>query len=549
MTITATSTKEEMINDIKNKIALKIFEPETGKFIIDLLNKATTLNEAFNIYQLGTNYTKTGLHYEVKKEKMSDTINYLRINKDLSFTSSNSELSHELIIGDNYPALQNLLIKYKGLVNIIYIDPPYGKDSMGQFANTNYVNSLTRDNLLSRLFPRLKLAKQLLSDDGVIFVSIDDRNQAYIKCLMDDIFEERNFIAMPMRRKNKLVMKGDGTFKNVLEPLLIYAKNKKNVTFLHTKEDTSDSDFSMISTGYGMKEVFFKPGSFNFVVKDGVIAKGNYSNLDLMNDIEIENYKNVNVFSIKAEFKWSQQKIDEKLNSNAYILVKNIKSMSPRIHFIANTSKPLDYIDDKYGKVTNEDGKADLNKILGEGMFDYPKPVDFIKFLLNIYNNNHAIVLDFFAGSGTTGQAVLEMNKDDDGCRKFILTQLDENLDISLEASQGSKRVSEILRNQIALCDLIKRPHLLSEITVERLRRIMTGSSICSYVNYKSSPLGDSLCVFEVAKVSNKEFAKEKSAFEVIDETLYVLEKFKTVKDKVEWIVNNFENTQIKLED
>ena len=155
MTITALSTKNEMINDIKNKIDLKIFEPETGYFIINLINKAESLDEAFNVYQLGTNYTKTGLHYEVKKEKLSDTIRFLEKNKELSFKNSKGNITHKIILGDNYHALQNLCISFKKDIDIIYIDPPYGKDSMGQFADTNYANSITRDNLLSMLYPRL----------------------------------------------------------------------------------------------------------------------------------------------------------------------------------------------------------------------------------------------------------------------------------------------------------------------------------------------------------------------------------------------------------
>ncbi|GHU49544.1 hypothetical protein FACS189459_1360 [Bacilli bacterium] len=89
----------------------------------------------------------------------------------------------------------NLLITHKNKIDVIYIDPPYGCDDMGEFAKTNYENQITRDNLLSMLEPRLILAKQLLSDEGVIFCSIDDKNQAYLKCLFDDEFGERNFIS------------------------------------------------------------------------------------------------------------------------------------------------------------------------------------------------------------------------------------------------------------------------------------------------------------------------------------------------------------------
>lgn len=119
---------------------------------------------------------------------MSDAIHYFEKNEQLSFSTKKDALTHKLIIGDNYKALQNLLIQYKNKIDVIYIDPPYGKDSMGEFAQTNYENAISRDNLLSMLYPRLMLAKQLLSDNGLIFCSIDDKNQAYIKCLFDEVF-------------------------------------------------------------------------------------------------------------------------------------------------------------------------------------------------------------------------------------------------------------------------------------------------------------------------------------------------------------------------
>ncbi|GAD19653.1 DNA methyltransferase [Helicobacter fennelliae] len=112
----------------------------------------------------------------------------------MSFENDKNAITHKLIIGDNYPALLNLLITYREKIKMIYIDPPYGKDDLGEFAKTNYENAITRDNLLSMLKPRLEIAKMLLKDDGVLFCSIDDRNQAYVKCLFDDIFGERNFI-------------------------------------------------------------------------------------------------------------------------------------------------------------------------------------------------------------------------------------------------------------------------------------------------------------------------------------------------------------------
>jgi adenine-specific DNA-methyltransferase len=131
---------------------------------------------------------------------------------------------HKLLIGDNYDALNNLLITHRNKINVIYIDPPYGCNSMGEFAKTNYENKISRDNLLSMLKPRLLLAKQLLSDDGVIFCSIDDKNQAHLKLLFDDVFGESNFVCNFIRRTNA---GGKNDKKNAStdhEYILCYAK-------------------------------------------------------------------------------------------------------------------------------------------------------------------------------------------------------------------------------------------------------------------------------------------------------------------------------------
>ena len=186
-------TKKELCAELDRRVSDKILEPTNAELLKKLIEKADSDNEAMMIAELGTTYKRTGLHFDKRLEKMTSDIRYFRKNEELSFHTDDSKPTHKLIIGDNYEALQNLLIEYKGKVDVIYIDPPYGKDSMGEFANTNYQNAITRDNLLSMLYPRLLLAKQLLSESGVIFCSIDDKNQAYVKCLFDEVFGEGNF--------------------------------------------------------------------------------------------------------------------------------------------------------------------------------------------------------------------------------------------------------------------------------------------------------------------------------------------------------------------
>ena len=189
-----TEIKDGLIAELERRVTDKILEPTNAELLKKLIDNADNDNEAMMIAELGTTYKKTGLHFDPRLEKMSNDIRYFKKNQKLSFHTDENKPTHKLIIGDNYEALQNLLVQYRGEVDVIYIDPPYGKDNMGDFAKTNYQNSITRDNLLSMLYPRLQLAKRLLAPSGVIFCSIDDRNQAYVKCLFDEVFEEKGFL-------------------------------------------------------------------------------------------------------------------------------------------------------------------------------------------------------------------------------------------------------------------------------------------------------------------------------------------------------------------
>src|SRR5574344_2051843 len=116
---------QSLIDDIKKRVSDKILEQSNADLLIKLIKNADSLDEAINIASLGTTYKKTGLHFDKRLEKMSDTINYFKKNEDLSFHTDDTKPTNKLIIGDNYQALQNLLIQYKNKINVIYIDPPY----------------------------------------------------------------------------------------------------------------------------------------------------------------------------------------------------------------------------------------------------------------------------------------------------------------------------------------------------------------------------------------------------------------------------------------
>ena len=185
---------EDLIREIERRVEDKVLQSSEGELLKKLIRNADNFDEAMNIARMGTVYKRTGLHFTPRIEKPTNMISYFKKNDELSFKDEKSKITHKLIIGENYDALRNLLIQYRNKVDVIYIDPPYAKDSLGEFAKTNYENAITRDNLLSMMYSRLLLAKQLLSDEGVIFCSIDDKNQAYMKCLFDDVFGEAQFV-------------------------------------------------------------------------------------------------------------------------------------------------------------------------------------------------------------------------------------------------------------------------------------------------------------------------------------------------------------------
>lgn len=235
--------KTALLAEIDKRVEDKILEPTNAELLKKLIRNADSDEEAMSIATLGTTYKRTGLHFDKRLEKMTSDIHYFKKNEGLSFRTDNEKPVNKLVIGDNYQALQNLLIQYKGGVDVIYIDPPYGKDSMGEFAQTNYENAITRDNLLSMLYPRLMLAKLLLSDSGVIFCSIDDRNQAYVKCLFDEVFGEKGFLFCVARITKKGGKTTDAIQKNndyvigySLDSSIVFSKKEKELSS-YTEED------------------------------------------------------------------------------------------------------------------------------------------------------------------------------------------------------------------------------------------------------------------------------------------------------------------------
>ena len=532
---TLKESRESLIADIDKRVEDHILEPMNAELLKKLIRQADDVDEAMMIAALGTTYKRTGFHFDKRLEKLGKDIRYFKKNKSLSFRTDESRPTHKLIIGDNYEALQNLLIEYKSRVSVIYIDPPYGKDSMGEFAQTNYENNITRDNLLSMLCPRLMLAKQLLADDGVIFCSIDDKNQAYVKCLFDEVFGEKNHITS-MPKKGVGGRQDSKHYAIGHEYLLCYARNidefqsgrieiSKKYKYFDNKKGLHYNTQLLRKWGDQSRRRdrpnLFYPIFFDLQNEDVSLKRKSESAIEILPMLDSEN---------EGRWRWGKSTMQDAID-NCTIEITKTKS-GEYIPYERLYEDPSDISTKLYSSwiddVDNSTGSTLVKEILPPDIFSYPKAVDYvIKIVSMATNKTDAIILDFFAGSGTTGHAVLDLNKKDKGNRQFILCQLNEKTDTTPKG-------------------------IAYDVTAKRLKRIMTGECYDGTKDFKwgqeNLPYGDNLDVYEIAEVANDCAAKGKTPFDVIDETLYGQPKFETLREKIAWVCSNFAHTQQYLE-
>ncbi len=506
--------KQDMLAEIQQRVGDKVLERSNAELLTKLITQADSDDEAIKIMSLGTTYKKSGLHYEKRLEKMDNTIRYFKKNEALSFRTDDSKPVHKLIIGDNYEALQNLLIQYKKGIDVIYIDPPYGKDSMGEFAKTNYENGITRDNLLSMLYPRLMLAKQLLKDTGVIFCSIDDRNQAYVKCLFDEVFGERNFVATIIWQKIHSLKNDAKYLSDCHEYIIMFAKNIESfhVNLLPRTEEMNARYTNPDNDARG-------PWQSGDLVANGERKNGHFI---------VTSPKTGKEFDVPQGKHWvySEENMKELVNTNSLWFGTNGDAFPRKKRFLsevqAGRTPSTLWLSEEVGH--NQSATKEVISIFGErGKFDFPKPISLMQQIMLISSKSDSTILDFFAGSGTTGHAVLALNEKDKGTRQFILCQSNEKTDST--------------------------PHGIAyNVTSKRLKRIMTGECYDGNKDFPwlkdNEPYGGNLDVYEIERIPNHLTADGKTPFEEIDETLYGKERFKTLKEKIDWVCQNFSNAQ-----
>ena len=351
------------------------------------------------------------------------------------------------IEGDNLEALELLKKDYAEKIRVIYIDPPYntGKDF-------TYHDRLRHSEWCSMILARLKPAWELLSDDGVIFISIDDNEVSNLRKICEEVFGEENFITQFIYEKTQHFGRQKlNTYSNA-EYILCYAKSLYNTNLkelLVENIKTELSDAPLYNASNNITELTFPAGTVKFNLKDGVYKKATSAKYELLNWVEVKNEKNVNEFTLKLKSRWSQKKVLEELKQGTTFWVKSenfavravygvgkISKTAPKQIIFTNKNNKFCTMS-RFGKyvTTNETASKELKELIKGVEFSYPKPVSLMSYLLSLiydYKNekfdNEFTVLDFFSGSGTTAHAVMELNAIDGGKRKFILVQKPENV-------------------------------------------------------------------------------------------------------------------------
>ena len=438
------------------------------------------VDEKVNGYGLnfvGRNFARAKYAQKTDKE--------LKLNTEFS---KNIDTTKNLVLkGDNLDSLKILKNHYSGKIKMIYIDPPYNTDkdefvypdkfdkeeaevlglanlSEDDFARMDFSfkTKKSHNGWLSFMYPRLLLARDLLSKDGVIFISIDDNEQANLKLLCDDVFGEENVDSMIWRkagigRDGK--MKNTTTYRKDHEYILIAYKNVQK-----------------------LNKTLEKPNWVNSYGNPDNDPRGNYKAGSISKKEEASNPNHKYYYTVKSpsgkeftrQFDISKEEFlkldkDNRIywgkNGNAVPAIKifvNEKREVNTSSIIFNEHKEFDSSLYEDNEANTTSGSKELEKLFEKdniGNEIRPKPSKLIKKLIQIGTNTDSVILDFFAGSGTTGDAVMQLNAEDGGKRKFILCQIDEPID-----EKKSKTAYEF-------CIENNLPPVISSITIERLRR------------------------------------------------------------------------------
>ena len=436
------------LNELKTK--LPEFFTKDGSFDLDKFKdqlKDKNVNELSEGYQLdfiGKDYARR------QAGEMPSTV----IVPDEKQNRGGGAHSKNLFFtGDNLEVLRHLQNNYQNKIDVIYIDPPYntGSDGFVYPDSFEYSDDKLKDMFgldddqverlksiqgksshsawLTFMYPRLVLAKRLLSDKGIIFVSIDDNESADLTMLMNSVFGEQQFKVQFIWTKTETPPALSNYSRRTTEYVLSFEKNSYGEKYYGSELENSDAP--LINGSNAERKVIFPANSCIFYkYNDATITSQQFSKIKLLDTIQIEKGKNITPFTIKGKIRLTQETINDEANKGTVFLFKST-DLNPRFLRKDANGKyrtPNTNLNKELGILTNEDGVKRVDELNLKNMFTNPKPTSLIKYLINIVGHEHPYitVMDFFAGSSTTADAVMQLNAEDGGHRRFIMVQLPE---------------------------------------------------------------------------------------------------------------------------
>ena len=448
------------------------------------------------------------------------------------------------IEGDNLEALKILQESYLGKVKMIYIDPPYNtgndfiykdkfsqsKDEYSEFVGqrdedgnrlfkgvNQKSNPRFHSDWCSMIYSRLLIARNMLSEDGVIFVSIDDNEQDNLKKICNEVYGEKNFVSQLVWEKKKKGSYLDKSITTVKEYILVYAKSVSNFNGIIGEITEAPETYPCVKntnsrgTRIIRKGITSKYKEKNYSIEKGTrISSGNmelifldqalFKDSVLQNDVLVESnwiysQKALDDYSVKGELYVTRENYIRRVQSEKRekmlkdLLLKEDKEHTSNSRFIYDTNLY------KGGWATNEDANEELHSILGvQNIFSFSKPTVLVsKIIQSLYDKN-SIVLDFFAGSSTTADSVMQLNSADSGNRQFIMVQLPEICqETSVAFKAGYKNICEIGKERIRRAgEQIKKDHPESKVDVG-FRVFKVDSSNMKDVYYNPESLSQDL--------------------------------------------------------
>ncbi|MGP4120844.1 site-specific DNA-methyltransferase [Psychrobacter aquimaris] len=449
------------------------FQPEKMMEVVKA-NEVDMVKESYSLNWLGKAYARLLTNLPPQKLLKPDTTH--------NESAENSDSGNILIKGDNLEVLKHLVNGYREKIKMIYIDPPYNTGSDGFVYQDNFkfsVDDLSRlagidkaeaERILSFnakgsnshsawltfMYPRLYIARELMREDSVIFISIDDNEQAQLKLLCDEIFGEENFIASYVHKNNSI--KNQAKLVSVsTEHLLCYAKNSeilkkvewrlnkkgaKDISKLFVKLKESGLDLDQIEQE--IKTMYQRPkyahlSRWNKVDNNGVFKDSDLSREGGSKDYTIINPETGEPCPIPNRGWGKSKDVLEKMQKQGLIWYGDPLTPPGGKDYINEDDL---IVPDSFFYYDNSIDTRWIKSTFNALVFENPKPIEMIKSLLSMVGTQKGTILDFFAGSGTTADAVMRLNAEDNGERNFICVQLDE-LTYELDSKTGAKKAKK----------------------------------------------------------------------------------------------------------